>query len=175
MVDLFEIQDGKVIPSAICYTSKTLKEVMKVFKKDKNYLKVYTALFYLTCPDPKRNPYIDIREDERQATVLGEVEIDFSIDEPAWEHALAFCKNLFTTPTQRFFLDCKIGLETVGTHLREKGITGDGRDSNFTAYVNTLKSQGTIVSQFLQVQKAYMDELTAAMRGGREVGYDEDN
>lgn len=174
MVDLFEIQDGKVIPSVICYSSKTLKEVMKVFKKDKNYLKVYTALFYLTCPDKKRNPYWDLPENEKEEVVLKEAEINFSLDEKSYVDALAFCEKLYNTPTKRFFLDVKIGMEKQGAYLREAKIT-PGRDGSDTAYLGMLKSAGTIADQFLKVQKITDEEVGAAIRGGHAISYDEEN
>lgn len=172
MVSLFELQDGKIILNEICYTSKTLKEIQKVFKKDKNYMKVYTYLFYLTCPDKKKNPFWDIAESEKEEFLSHECEIDFSLDEPAFNAAREFCEKLYTTPTKRFFLDCKIGIEKQGEYLRKTTITF-GRDGNDSTYLAALKSMGSISSQFAQVQKMFDDEVGSSLRGGGEASYDE--
>lgn len=172
MVSLFELQDGKIVLTEICYTNKTFKEVMKVFKKDKNYMKVFLILFYLTCPDKKRNPYWDLQEHEKEEVIFRECELDFSIDEPAYLEALKLCEELYKTPMKRFFLDCKIGLEKQGEYLRNTKITF-GRDGNDTTYLGTLKSMGAITQQFVQVQKMHDEELGAALRGGGEQSYDE--
>lgn len=171
-VKFLELQDGKVVLTEICYTSKTLKEVIRVFKKDKNYMKVFNFLFHLYCPDPLRNPFLNVPEHEKEDMLMREFEIDFSLDEDVFELAKKFTEKIFTTPTRRFYLDCKVGLEKQGEYLRETQIS-TGRDGNDTTYLATLKAVGVINDQFAKVEKAYEAELKASVRGGSERSYDE--
>ena len=55
IVKLFDIQNGKVIPTEHCYTLKALKVVMDNYPD--NYIKIYQYLFYMTCPNPDLNPF----------------------------------------------------------------------------------------------------------------------
>lgn len=171
-VELFKIQDGKIVLNEICYTSKTLKDVVEVFKDNDNYMKVFTFLFYMYCPHPNKNPYVNVPEHEKEDLLIHECEIDFSLDEPVFEAAKVYCEKLYLTPTRRFYLDCKVGLEKQGTYLRDTKIT-TGRDGNDTTYLATLKAVGAINDQFAKVEKAYEAELQAAVRGGGQKAYDE--
>ena len=171
-IDLFKLQDGKIVLTEICYTAKTLKDVMEAFKEEKDYMKVFTFLFYLYCPHPTKNPYVNVPEHEKEELLIRECEIDFSLDEPAFDAAKVYCEKLYLTPTRRFYLDCKVGLEKQGDYLRTTKIT-TGRDGNDTTYLATLKSVGAINDQFAKVEKAYEAELQAAVRGGGQKSFDE--
>lgn len=173
MVNLFELVEDKVVLTEICYTSKTFKEVMKVFKKDKNYMKVFQVLFYLTCPDKKRNPYWDLREDEKEAFIIKEADINFSIDEPIWEEALEYCRKLYETPHRRIYLAGKTGLDKLADYLKDTKIT-TGNDGNDEIYMNTMSRLGKITTEFAQLQKIHDEEVTSALRGGAQASYDED-
>lgn len=172
MVDLFHLEDGKIVLTEICYTSTTFKEVMKVFKKDRNFLKVFLALFYMTCPDRKRNPYWDLREHEKEVIIFKECEINFSIDEPVWEEALEFCKKLYTTPTQRLVLAAKKGMDKTAEYLEDTKITS-GKDGSDETYFSLMGRLSKISQEFQQLQKIHEEEVQAAIRGGGELSYDE--
>ena len=58
MVRLFDIQNGKVVPSEHCYTLSSLKRIMDEYGEEA--VKVYSYLFYMTCPNPDLNPFFDI-------------------------------------------------------------------------------------------------------------------
>ena len=55
LVKLFDVQNGKVIPSEHCYSMKSLKVIM--VKYPVTYMSVYLYIFYMTCPDPDMNPF----------------------------------------------------------------------------------------------------------------------
>lgn len=172
MIRIFKIEAGEIVLNDICTTSKTLKRVQDVFAENENFKKVYLLIYYLLCPDRDTNPYCDLPEDEKKEVIVAELGIDFSLDEPAYNEAFLFCEKLYTTPTRRFFTDCKIGMERQGEYLRTTKITY-GRDGNDTTYLATLKSVGAIAKQFMEVQKLYEQEVGAALRGGAKLAYDE--
>jgi len=145
---------------------------MDAFKDKENYLKVYDYLFHTYCPDPQRNPFLNVPEDEKDKFLIEQFGIDFSLDEPSFEEGHKFFEKVFTTPSRAFYINCKIGVEKQGKYLRTTAITS-GRDGNDTTYLNTLKNMATINDQFLKVEKAYEAEVQSAVRGGQQKGYDE--
>ena len=46
LIKLFDIQNGKVVPSEHCYTLKSLKKIMDEYPD--TYLSVYQYVFYMT-------------------------------------------------------------------------------------------------------------------------------
>ena len=63
---IFDIQNNKIIPTEHCYSIKWLKDIMEEYSKDEEYLKVYSYLFYMTCPNPDSNPYFNVVETEKE-------------------------------------------------------------------------------------------------------------
>jgi hypothetical protein len=64
MIRLFDISNGKVIPSEHCYTLKFLKDIMDEHPDD--HIQIYSYLFYMTCPNPDMNPFFDIPEEDKE-------------------------------------------------------------------------------------------------------------
>ena len=64
---LFDIQNGEVVPSEHCYTIQWLKDIMTNYAENDEYLKVYSFLFYMNCPDPDLNPYFHYIETEKES------------------------------------------------------------------------------------------------------------
>jgi len=171
-IKVFEIKDKKVVATEICYTTKALMNIMTVFSEKEAYMKVYNLLFYLYCPDPVRNPFLNVPETEKEEFLIKEFGIDFSTDEACFEEGKKFFEQIFTTPGRRFYLDCKIGVEKQGKYLRDSTITS-GRDGNDSAYLSTLKAMAVINDQFAKVEKSYEAEISAAVRGGQQKSFDE--
>ena len=76
IVKLFDIQNGKVIPTEHCYTLKALKVVMDNYPDD--YLKIYQYLFYMTCPNPDMNPFFHTPDIDKEHIILNEIGGEFS-------------------------------------------------------------------------------------------------
>ena len=65
---LFDIQNGKVVPTEHCYTLKSLKDIMDNYPDD--HLKIYQYLFYMTCPNPDMNPFFHTPEHEKEEVIM---------------------------------------------------------------------------------------------------------
>lgn len=174
MVSLFELQDGKIVLTEICFTSKTFKEVMRVFKKNKNYEKTFLILFYMTCPDKTRNPYWEVQEAEKETLIIKECEIDFSLDEPIYEEALIFCRKLYSTPHTRLYESGKIGMDKIADYLKDTQLTKESNDDAKELYMNMMGRLGKLSEDFSKLKKVHDEEVRAALRGGAKMAYDED-
>ena len=76
LVKLFDVQNGKVIPSEHCYSIKSLKGIMD--KYPDTYMEVYLFVFYMTCPDPDMNPFFNMPEHEKEDLIIEEVGLEES-------------------------------------------------------------------------------------------------
>ena len=76
LIKLFDIQNGKVVPTEHCYTLKSLKAIIE--KYPDSYLSVFQYVFYMTCPDPDMNPFFNLPEHEKEDMIIEEVNLEES-------------------------------------------------------------------------------------------------
>ena len=79
IIRLFDIENDKVKPTEHCYTLKFLKDIMEAYPD--NSLKIYTYLFYMTCPNPDVNPYFHMSELDKEEYILQDTQADFSTED----------------------------------------------------------------------------------------------
>lgn len=169
MIRLFDIQNGKVIPSEHCYTSKTLKAVMDEYGDEAS--KIYAYIFYMTCPNPDLNPFFDVLEAEKEELILQEVDADFSTDEDCIVDAIKFCKKLYETPTYRAYAGIKSMLDRLAKYMETTEIE-HGRDGNITALVNAAAKFEAIRQSFKGTLRDLEEEQQSQVRGGQNLAYD---
>lgn len=170
MIKLFDIQNGKVIPSEHCYTLSFLKTIIEKFPMD--YLKIYSYLFYMTCPSPDLNPFFDVPESDKEELIIKEVDIDFSLDEDEIVNALKMCEKLYQTPTYRAYMGIKTMLDRLARYMETTEIE-HGRDGNITALVNAASKFEQIRQSFKGTYKDLMEEQQSQVRGGQNLAYDQ--
>ena len=170
MIRLFDIQNGKVIPSEHCYTLKFLKDIMDGHPDD--YLKIYAYMFYMTCPNPDMNPFFDIPEQDREEIVLKEVDAEFSLDDDLITHALGMCKKMFETPTYRAYQGIKIFLDNMAKSMASEQLTF-GRDGSSQALLRMAEKYDVVRQSFKGVYKDLMEEQQSSVRGGQNLAYDQ--
>ena len=101
LAKLFDVQNGKVIPSEHCYSLKTLKNIMD--KYPDTYMQVYLYIFYMTCPDPDMNPFFNMPEHEKEELIVDEIGLEESSEDESIRNAVRFCEDLYQTPTYRAY------------------------------------------------------------------------
>jgi hypothetical protein len=170
IVKLFDIQNGKVIPSEHCYTMKTLKNIMDEYPED--FLKIYQYLFYMTCPNPDMNPFFHTPDLDKEEIILAEVEAAFSSEDDFIISAVKFCKKLYETPTSRAYEGIKSSLDRIGRYLAITQIT-DGKDGNINQIRAMAKDFDGIRQSFKGVYKDLQEEQQSKIRGGIGMAYDQ--
>lgn len=170
MVRLFDIQNGKVVASEHCYTLKFLKDIMDKFPEE--HLKVFTYLFYMTCPNPDMNPFFDVPEQDKEELILAETDIDFSLDEPEIERALQRCRQMYETPTYRAYQGIKIALDNMATFMATEKPTS-GRDGSATALLRIAERFDMVRQSFKGVYRDLQEEQQSTVRGGQNLAYDQ--
>jgi len=170
LVKLFDLQNGKIIPSEHCYTIKSLKVIMDEWPKD--YLSIYQYMFYMTCPDPDLNPFFNMPEHEKEEMIIDEVGLEVSTEEPKIRHGLDTCGKLYETPTYRAYKGIKTMLDRLARYMETTSID-HGRDGNLTALVNTAAKFDSIRQSFKGAYNDMKDEQKSSVRGGQGLAYDQ--
>lgn len=170
MVKLFDLQNGKVIPTTHCYTLETLRAVQEDYPQD--FLEIYAYIFYMTCPDPDQNPFFDVIEEDKEELILREVGGNFSPEDHTVIKALEFCKKLYQTPTYRAFMGIKSMLDRLAQYMEKTDIV-HGRDGNINSLVNAAAKFEQIRASYKGAFKDLMDEQSTSVRGKQQLGYDQ--
>jgi hypothetical protein len=170
IVKLFDIQNGKVIPTEHCYTLKALKVVMDNYPDD--YLKIYQYLFYMTCPNPDLNPFFYTPDLDKESLILEQIDAEFSTEDQDVFIALQFCQRMYETPTSRAYKGIASMLDRLGRYMETTPIT-HGRDGNITALVNAAKNYEAIRASFKGAYKDLQEEQSSRVRGGIGMAYDQ--
>lgn len=169
---LFDIQNGKIVPTEHCYTISWLKNIMDEYQEDKEYLKVYMYLFYMTFPNPDSNPYFHFRPEEKEDVILEDIEAEFSTEDPLVQVALEKCKDMFETPTSRAYKGIAGMMDKLAKFMEVTQIT-TGRDGNMQAIISAAKNYEQIRNSFKGAFKDLQEEQESRVRGGKGLGYDQ--
>jgi hypothetical protein len=170
MIRLFDISNGKVIPSEHCYTLKFLKDIMDEHPDD--HIQIYTYLFYMTCPNPDMNPFFDIPEEDKEHLILKEIDADFSLDDDKILHGLNMCKKMYETPTYRAYEGIKIFLDNMAKSMKTESLTF-GRDGSAPALLRMAEKYDGVRQSFKGVYRDLMEEQQSSVRGGQNLAYDQ--
>ena len=170
IVRLFDIHNGKVVPTEHCYTIKFLKDIMETYPD--TYLQVYQYLFYMSCPNPDLNPFFNLPEHEKEDIIIEEIELEESTEDSKIRYSLDMCKKLYETPTYRAYVGIKSMLDRLAKYMETTQIE-HGRDGNINSMVNAA-------AKFEQIRQSYKGAFTdmkseqeSSVRGGQGLAYDQ--
>jgi hypothetical protein len=172
MIELFTVENGVIVPTVHCHTITYLKNIMDNYPD--NYLKVYMYLFYMTCPNSKFNPYFNMPEEEKEETILNDIDADFSTEDDMIILAKDKCEQLYETPTMRAYKGISRMMERLAKYMSDTEIS-HGRDGNLTSIINAAAKYDGIRNSFKGIAKDLQDEqATSRRRGGSQGAYDQD-
>ena len=170
LIKLFDIVNNKVVPTEHCYTISSLNDIMTEYPED--YLKVYTYLFYMTCPNPDLNPFFNVPEHENEEIIMSEIDMDVSTEDDLIIRGMNTCKKLYETPTYRTYVGIKSMLDRLA-HYMETTEIQHGRDGNITALVNAAAKFEQIRQSFKGAYKDLAEEQQSQVRGNIGLAYDQ--
>ena len=170
LVKLFDVQNGKIIPSEHCYSIKSLKNIMD--KYPETYMGVYLYVFYMTCPDPDMNPFFNMPEHEKEEIIIEEIGLEESPEDETIRNAVIRCEDLYQTPTFRAYKGIKSMLDRLARYMETTSIE-HGRDGNLTSLVNTAAKFDQIRQSFKGAYNDMKDEQKSQVRGGQGLAYDQ--
>lgn len=170
LVRLFDVQNGKVIPTEHCYTLNFLKDLMDVYPD--TYMQVYQYLFYMTCPNPDMNPFFNLPEHEKEDIIIEEVGLEESTEDPKIRYSKDMCEKLYQTPTYRAYVGIKSMLDRLAKYMETTQIE-HGRDGNINALVNAAAKFENIRQSYKGAFNDMKSEQESSVRGGQGLAYDQ--
>lgn len=170
MVKIFDVANGKVIPTEHCYALKDLKAIIDTYPD--NYMDALAYVFYMTCPNPELNPFFDVVEHEKEELVMRQLNPTFSAEDAVIIRAVKLCQKLYETPTLRSYMGIKRMLDRLAYYMETAPIEA-GRDGNIMALVNTAAKFEDIRQSFKGAYKDLLEEQQSTVRGGQQLAYDQ--
>lgn len=170
LIKLFDVKDGTLIPSEHCSSLVSLKAIKDAFP-DK-YLTVYLYIFYMTCWYPEDNPFFNMPEHEKEETIVKQLKIDFSLDDPSITAAIDFCNKLYDTPAKRAYQGAKAMMEKLAVYFTSTALS-TGRDGNFDSSIRAMEKYDALCKSFKGIEKDYHEEIKNRTMGNRFRSYDQ--
>jgi len=171
MIKFIEIQNGKVVPTEHCYILKFLRDIMEHYAENKQYLKVYGYLFYMTCMNEELNPTFHMSADDKLTFLAKELEIDFSLEDPLVIQGIEESIKLFDTETSRAYRGFKTMLDNLSTYMETTKVSA-GRDGNINSLISAAKNFAPIRESFKRTHADLEAEQKKKGRGGQNLAYD---
>lgn len=170
IVRLFDVQNGKVIPTEHCYTLNFLKDLMEEYPDA--YMQVYQYLFYMTCPNPDMNPFFNLPEHEKEDIIIEEIGLEESPEDAKIRYSMDMCKKLYETPTYRAYVGIKSMLDRLARYMETTAIE-HGRDGNINSMVNAAAKFEQIRNSYKGAFSDMKEEQESQVRGGAGLAYDQ--
>jgi hypothetical protein len=170
MIRLFDLQNGKVIPTEHCYTMLCYKDIIEAYPEE--HTNIFAYLFYLSCPNPDLNPFFDVPEVDKEEMIRREVGGTFDSDDELIGTALEVTKKLYETPTVRAYMGIKTMLDRLAKYMETTEIE-HGRDGNITALINAASKFEAIRQSFKGTLRDLQEEQQSTVRGNQRLAYDQ--
>jgi hypothetical protein len=170
IVRLFDVQNGKVIPTEHCYTLEFLIDLMEAYPD--TYMSVYQYLFYMSCPNPDLNPFFNLPEHEKEDIIIEQVGLEESTEDSKIRYSLDMCRKLYETPTYRAYVGIKSMLDRLARYMETTQIE-HGRDGNINSLVNAAAKFEQIRNSYKGAFSDMKEEQESQVRGGAGLAYDQ--
>ena len=169
MIKLLDIENNVVIPTVHCKTIKWLKVIEENYPE--HFIKIYGYIFYMSCPS-QENPYFNVPVDNREDLIIGDLEINFSLEDDEIIEAVKKATVMYQTPTVRAYQGITTMLDNLTEYMRTTQVTA-GRDGNINSLLRIAKEFDAIRQSYKGIAKDLEAEQQAHVRGGQELGYDQ--
>lgn len=170
MIQIFDMANGKPVPSAHCYMIKAFRDVMEEYPED--YLQVLAYVLYTTCMDPTLNPYMLHEETTREEVVIADIgPLRFSLEDEIVLAAVEKSKELYQTPVDRYYLGAKMMLDRMAEDMKTTELTY-GKDGNATIMKSFLKDAASLWDSYKDLTVQLLGEQSKA-RGNVRRAYDQ--
>ena len=166
LIKLFDVENETVIPTSHCYALTFLKKIMEAYPK--NYLKIFAYLQYMSSWNPDDNPYLAMKEEDREESILQDIECDFSTEDDLIQEALSKCRSLTELPAHRLWMTGKIVLDRMEKFLRTTEITS-GKDGSVKDIMAAFSNFNKLNEDYNKGYKTFMEEVRMNIRGDKFI------
>lgn len=169
MINLFDVENGVVIPTVHCSTISWLSDIKKKYKENSG--KIYAYIFYMSYTG-EQNPYYNTREEDRSDILISDLKITENVKDKIIVTAIEKAKELYSTPTSNFYNALKSVIEGLTLYMKNTKIEG-GRDGNLEEILKITKDYNNIRKSYKEVYNDLREEESINARGGQELAYDQ--
>lgn len=170
---LFDLKDGKVVPSIHCHTINAFKNLLDEY--DSNAGKVCAVIHYMHSLNPQTNPYALIPELGKKEHIINKVCPELNLDNPTFELASEEAFVLYNSGPRRAFLAYKNLIDKVIDELNLTNVDLSKAKGNMTQIATAIKSHSTLEAAYNASFEKYMNSLNQSKnRGGTKKSYDDD-
>ncbi len=169
MVQVFDMVNGKPVPSVHCQFIKPLKDLIEFYPED--HLQALAYIVYVYCPDPVMNPYMQHEESLKEEIVISDIgPLKFSVECPILQAAIQKCVKMWETPVLRNYMSCKEFMDKASTDLRNIPLTY-GKNGNADTLRNMVKDSPALWKIYKEFSIELFEEQAKA-RGNARLAYD---
>lgn len=166
MVEIFDIENGKVVITPITLLVPELKAIHD------NYAQPIQVLAYIAFMRSisKKNPYRDVPEEDREAMLLR----DFPGDYKPTDHLIAEAFNKIDAlepSVIRFFRSVKGLVDKLSVYC-DSVLLDDSKDGNLTNVLRIVKEAKTTIITFSQAEEEVAAQLQLGPANKKQVAYD---
>lgn len=166
---IFDIENGQLIINENILAIPELKAVYEEYTDPKPAL-----LFLRHLCDPY-GPYNQIEENIKEEALYNDFPGDYSLEDDVMINARKKLESFYTSPTYKYFLNCKKLLEKLGEFGANTEVAS-GRDGTYAGMQAQAKNMGDVLIQFKKAEKQAEEELNKTrVRGGAFEAYDEND
>jgi hypothetical protein len=167
LINLFDVENRKAIPSQACYLIPWLKRIMDIYPDC--YMQVYSYIMFTTCPDGTINPYVNLPEEDREDVIIADLKpLKFSLEDDVVIDTLKRCIKLYETPTLRIWKGAKIMLDEMAEKLKNR--LTFGKDGNATDMRGIMKEIPTYTENYMKLENMLKEEQ-AKVKGDRIIPF----
>jgi hypothetical protein len=167
--DIFDIENGRVVLTPVCFLMPELKAITEA------YTDPIPAFSYLNFKFAVKGPYANTPEADLDEVLLTDYPGEYTLEDDVMIKAVEKLTELYITTTIQYYRDNKGLLEKLGEYARLTPVTS-GRDGNISALMAQVKSVGKTITEFKILEKTVLEELADAkgrVRGNKTLAYDQ--
>jgi hypothetical protein len=175
MIRLFEVNDKVAIPGPACYVIEWLKVFMEEeeYQEDKEYLKIYAFLFYMSCFDTRENVFLTRPELTREQDIYDYLGCSFSLEDENIIFALKQCKKMYSTSISRTYESISGLIDKIEHSISKANVVLSGKDANIKNLMQIMKEFKEMKESFEEAYKDLEEESNDRARGNVELSYDQ--
>jgi len=163
-IKLFTTQGNIAVPTESCYIISWLKDIIDAYPE--NHVKIFAYLQFMFSWNPDDNPYLAIKEEDREQTIISDIKADFSTEDDLIQIAIKNCKKLFELPAYRTWKSIKGALKNIEDFCATQKIS-TGKDGSGPFIMSAAEKLPALNRSFNEAYKTYMEEAKLEVRGGR--------
>lgn len=167
MVEIFDIKDRRVALTPTVMLIPELRALIDEYPED--YMKAISYVAFMTDPTA-RNPYGELLDEAREEALAKDFAGSYKPTDKVICTAIKKMEYLNDTVINKYYRQVRALVGKLG-NWAENVIIDDGREGNMAHVLRTIKDIGTVTKQFMEAEKAKMEEEKKA-RGNKKLAYD---